>query len=82
MLILTSKMDATCIMSFYVKDSAFCPRECVSVFRDLRMPITVVAPSKARNVFARSNIGIVGWNPTRGMDVSQDLFCVYVVLCR
>jgi hypothetical protein len=28
--------------------------------------------SKARNVFARSNIGIMGSNPTRGMDV-----CVY-----
>jgi hypothetical protein len=32
-------------------------------------PITVAALSKARNVFARSNAGIVGSNPTRGMDV-------------
>jgi hypothetical protein len=32
-------------------------------------PITVAARSKARNVFARSSTGIVGSNPTRGMDV-------------
>jgi hypothetical protein len=37
-------------------------------------PITVVARSKAWNVFARSNTGIVGSNPTKGMDV-----CVYFV---
>jgi hypothetical protein len=34
--------------------------------------ITLAARSKARNVFARSNTGIVSSNPTRGMDV-----CVY-----
>jgi hypothetical protein len=43
-------------------------------------PITVAAPSKARTVFARSNTGIVGSNPIRGMDVSVRLFCVYVAL--
>jgi hypothetical protein len=37
-------------------------------------PITVAAWSKARTVFARSNAGIVGSNPNRGMDV-----CVYFV---
>jgi hypothetical protein len=37
-------------------------------------PITVAACSKARTVFARSNTGIVGSNPTRDMDV-----CVYSV---
>jgi hypothetical protein len=40
----------------------------------LEKPITVAAPSKARNAFTRSNIGIVGSNPTRGMDV-----CVHSV---
>jgi hypothetical protein len=33
---------------------------------------------KAWNVFARSNAGIVGLNPTQGMDVYLCLFCVYV----
>jgi hypothetical protein len=28
-------------------------------------PITVAARSKARNVFSRTNTGIVGWNPTQ-----------------
>jgi hypothetical protein len=32
-------------------------------------PITVAARPKAWNVFARSNTGIVGSNPTEGMDV-------------
>jgi hypothetical protein len=35
-----------------------------------------------RTVFARSNTGIVGSNPTRDMDVCKHLFCVCVVLCR
>jgi hypothetical protein len=34
-----------------------------------RRPITVAARSEAWNVFARSNAGIVGSNPTQGMDV-------------
>jgi hypothetical protein len=34
------------------------------------------------NHFARSNTGIVGSNPTHGMDVCLRLFCVCVVLCR
>jgi hypothetical protein len=33
------------------------------------MPITVAALSKVWNVFACSNTGIVGSNPTQGMDV-------------
>jgi hypothetical protein len=44
-------------------------------------PITVIARSKACNVFARSNTGIVGSNPTQGMDVCVLLFFVCVVLC-
>jgi hypothetical protein len=38
--------------------------------------ITVAARSKAWTVFARSNIGIVGSDPTQGMDVCVRLFCV------
>jgi hypothetical protein len=41
-------------------------------------PITVAALSKAWNVFARSNAGIAGSNPTQGMDVCLCLFCVCV----
>jgi hypothetical protein len=41
----------------------------------------VTARSKAWSVFARSNAGIVGSNPTHAMDVCLRLFCVCVVLC-
>jgi hypothetical protein len=44
-------------------------------------PITVAAWSKAWTVFAGSNAGIVGSNPTQDMDVYVRLFCVCVVLC-
>jgi hypothetical protein len=36
---------------------------------------------RALTVFARSNAGILGSNPIRGMDVCARLFCVCVVLC-
>jgi hypothetical protein len=39
-------------------------------------PIAMVERSKEWNVFAHSNTGIVGSNPTRGMDVFVRLFCV------
>jgi hypothetical protein len=42
--------------------------------------ITVTARSKAWTVFACSNTGIVGSNPTWGMDVFVPLFCVCAVL--
>jgi hypothetical protein len=45
-----------------------------------RAPIAVAARSKAWPVFARSNAGVVGSNPTRGMDVCENLFCHCVVL--
>jgi hypothetical protein len=38
------------------------------------MPITVAAQSKAWNVFASWNTGIVGYSSTQGMDI-----CVYSV---
>jgi hypothetical protein len=43
-------------------------------------PNTVAARSKVWTVFARLNTGIVGSNPTLGMDVYVCLFCVCVVL--
>jgi hypothetical protein len=43
-------------------------------------PVTVDARSKAWTVFACSNIGVLGSNATRGMDVCVPLFCVCVVL--
>jgi hypothetical protein len=48
-----------------------------------RQPITVAARSKAWNVFAHSNTGIVGSNPIQGMDVCLRLFfvCVRSRLC-
>jgi hypothetical protein len=39
------------------------------------------ARSKAWTVFARSNAGVVGSNPTQGICVCVRLFCVCVVLC-
>jgi hypothetical protein len=47
------------------------------------MPITVAARSEAWIVFARSNAGILGSNPTQGMDVCMcvRLFFVCIVLC-
>jgi hypothetical protein len=36
---------------------------------------------KAWTAFANSNAGIVGSNPTRGMNVCVRLFCVCIVLC-
>jgi hypothetical protein len=44
-----------------------------------RLPITVPVRSKAWTVFGHSNAGIVGSNPTRGMDVCVR---VCVVMCR
>jgi hypothetical protein len=42
------------------------------------LPITVAARSKAWTISARSNAGIMGSNPTQGMDVCLRLFSVYV----
>jgi hypothetical protein len=47
----------------------------------LMTPITVATRSKTGTVFARSNTGIAGSNPTQGMDICVRLFCDYVVLC-
>jgi hypothetical protein len=39
------------------------------LFNNTLTPITVAARSKAWYIFARSNAGMVGSNPTQGMDV-------------
>jgi hypothetical protein len=44
------------------------------------VPVTVAPRSKASTLFARSNSGNVGSNPTQCMDVCVRLFCGYVVL--
>jgi hypothetical protein len=44
-------------------------------------PITVAALSKAWTVFARSNTGIVGSNPTRGIDVCVWVYSAFVLSC-
>jgi hypothetical protein len=41
------------------------------------LPVTVAEWSEARTVFVRSVAGIVGSNPTQGMDV----WCVCVCVC-
>jgi hypothetical protein len=46
------------------------------------VPVTVAAQSKACTVFACSNAGIAGSNPTRGMDVCVRLLCsLFVLFC-
>jgi hypothetical protein len=39
-------------------------------------PITVAERYKAWTVIARSNTGIVGWNPTEAMDVCAFILCL------
>jgi hypothetical protein len=41
-----------------------------------KVPITVAARSNAWNAFVHLNTGIVGSNPTQGMDVCFSLFCL------
>jgi hypothetical protein len=57
-------------------------QECKTKYRNQTkyQPIRLAARSNARTVFARSNIGIVSSNPTRGMDVCLRLFYVCVFL--
>jgi hypothetical protein len=44
------------------------------------LPVSIAARSKASTVFGRSNIGIAGSNPARGMDVCL-CFSVFVLSC-
>jgi hypothetical protein len=43
--------------------------------------IIVAAHSKAWTVFARSNTGIVGSNPSRDMDICLCVYSVFVLSC-
>jgi hypothetical protein len=43
-------------------------------------PVTVTAQHRARNIFARIFTGIVGSNPTRGINDCPRPFCVCIVL--
>jgi hypothetical protein len=52
-----------------------------SALQILLLPVTVDERSKACTVFARSEAGIVGSNPTQGMDVWCVCVCVCVFLC-
>jgi hypothetical protein len=45
------------------------------------VPITVATRTKAWTGFARSNTGIVGSNPTWGMDVCVCVYSVFVLSC-
>jgi hypothetical protein len=44
-----------------------------------KQPVTVAERSKVYTVFARSEAGTMGSNPTQGMDV--ECLCVCVLLC-
>jgi hypothetical protein len=44
-------------------------------------PITVAARYKAWTVFTRSNAGIVGSNPSRGMHICVRVYTVFVFFC-
>jgi hypothetical protein len=72
------------VVGFLLATPEFTPRAVyVEVLMDVLAlgPITVVAWSKAWTVFARSNTGIVGSNPTRGVDICVLLFRVCAILC-
>jgi hypothetical protein len=53
----------------------------LTVSCNVTLTLTVTERSKTWTVVARSNAGIVGSNPTQGMDICVGLFCVCVVLC-
>jgi hypothetical protein len=50
-------------------------------WNDSIKPVTVASRSEAWNVFARSNAGIVGSNPTQGMDVCVWVYFVFMLSC-
>jgi hypothetical protein len=74
------------ILMFYISERSVKIRKINSssfrfiIVQSEMLPVTVAALSKAWNVFARLNTGIVGSNPARGMDVC--VYSVCVVLCR
>jgi hypothetical protein len=57
-----------------------CSMYCIPYWR--RRTFLADHSGRAGNVFARSSNGIMGWNSTRGINVSLRFFCVCVVLFR
>jgi hypothetical protein len=52
-----------------LEDLPLAVRECMCFTYDGAPPVTVAEQSEACTVFAPSEAGIVGWNPTQGMDI-------------
>jgi hypothetical protein len=50
------------------------------VYSGHKLQITMATLSKARNILARLNIGIVGLNPTPGVDIRLRVRCPVRVL--
>jgi hypothetical protein len=48
----------------------------------LLMTFVIIVPATCRFVFCLLNTGVVGLNPTRGLEVCWLLFCVRVFACR
>jgi hypothetical protein len=65
---------------FHTNVGTSCISYMYTALTNLGRPIIVVARSKTWTVFARSNTGVVGSNPTQGMNICVRLFCVCVVL--
>jgi hypothetical protein len=66
------------------RSESWCWRQLLSPLSHVLMLVLtqlVCGRPKALTVFARSNAGIVGSNPTQCMNVCVRLFCVCVVLC-
>jgi hypothetical protein len=55
--------------------------ELITLSHVVTVPFMLAAQSEAWTVFAHLNSGIVGSNPTWGMDVRVRLFCFHAVLC-
>jgi hypothetical protein len=56
------------------------PMKLIRLIKMLLKPVPLTARTKARNVFGRSNTGIMGSYPARGMDVCPR-FSVFVLFC-
>jgi hypothetical protein len=66
------KQTCTCFDEVSVSLHVYCKSVCtdqINLTNYIFTPVPLAARSKARNVFVRSNTGIVGSNPARGTDV-------------
>jgi hypothetical protein len=73
------KYFALRILHCHLNKTAWCSCDIYVVAIFPILPITVAVRSKAWTAFARTKAGIVGSDPTQGMDVYVRLFCVCVV---